>query len=50
MVAYIQSDSTFRVIFDTTLLPKGIYKVEVPASGTGDSHQHATGQARRSFG
>jgi hypothetical protein len=36
-VAYIQSDNTFRVIFDTTLLPTGIYKVEVPASGTGDS-------------
>jgi len=36
-VAYIQSDNTFRVIFDTTHLPKGIYKVEVPAGGTGDS-------------
>lgn len=36
-VAYVQSDNTFRVVFDTTLLPVGIYKVEVAASGTGDS-------------
>jgi len=36
-VAYVQSDNTFRVVFDTTLLPAGFYKVEVPASGTGDS-------------
>ena len=36
-VAYVQSDNTFRVIFDTTDLSPGTYKVEIPASGTGDS-------------
>ncbi|MFA5236320.1 MAG: hypothetical protein WC362_00500 [Methanoregula sp.] len=36
-IAYVQSDNTFRVVFDTTHLQKGLYKVEVPASGTGDS-------------
>ena len=36
-VAYVQSDNTFRVIFDTTDLSPGTYKVETPASGTGDS-------------
>lgn len=36
-IAYVQSDNTFRVIFDTTNLEKGTYKVEVPASGLGDS-------------
>ena len=36
-IAYVQSDKTFRVIFDTTILKKGIYKVEVPATGLGDS-------------
>jgi hypothetical protein len=36
-VAYVQSDNTFRVIFDTTALSPGTYKVEIPASGTGDS-------------
>ncbi|ABS55928.1 hypothetical protein Mboo_1410 [Methanoregula boonei 6A8] len=36
-VAYVQSDNTFRVIFDTTDLTPGTYKVEIPASGTGDS-------------
>ena len=36
-VAYVQSDNTFRVIFDTTGLTPGIYNVGVPASGTGDS-------------
>jgi hypothetical protein len=36
-IAYVQSDNTFRVVFDTTNLQKGLYKVEVPASGTGDS-------------
>jgi hypothetical protein len=36
-IAYVQSDKTFRVVFDTTNLPKGTYKVEVPASGMGDS-------------
>jgi hypothetical protein len=36
-IAYVQSDHTFRVVFDTTKLEKGIYKVEVPASGLGES-------------
>lgn len=36
-IAYVQSDHTFRVVFDTTNLEKGTYKVEVPASGLGDS-------------
>ncbi len=36
-VAYIQSDKTFRTVFDTTGLPKGTYKVEVPVNGGGDS-------------
>jgi hypothetical protein len=36
-VAYVQSDKTFRVIFDTTNLDKGVYKVEVPVNGQGDS-------------
>ncbi len=36
-IAYVQSDNTFRVVFDTTNLQTGLYKVEVPASGTGDS-------------
>jgi len=36
-IAYVQSDRTFRVVFDTTNLKKGTYKVEVPASGLGDS-------------
>ncbi len=36
-IAYVQSDNSFRVVFDTTHLQKGLYKVEVPASGTGES-------------
>lgn len=36
-IAYVQSDRTFRVVFDTTNLRKGTYKVEVPASGLGES-------------
>jgi hypothetical protein len=36
-IAYVQSDRTFRVIFDTTDLKKGAYKVEVPVDGQGDS-------------
>ena len=36
-IAYVQEDHTFRVVFDTTRLSPGAYKVEVPASGTGDS-------------
>ena len=36
-VVYIQSDRTFRAVFDTTGLQKGTYKVEVPLNGGGDS-------------
>ncbi|WAC06045.1 MAG: hypothetical protein OS112_05275 [Methanoregula sp.] len=36
-IAYVQSDRTFRVIFDTTTLKKGTYKIEVPADARGDS-------------
>jgi len=36
-IAYVQSDKTFRVVFDTTNLKKGTYKVEVPVNGQGDS-------------
>lgn len=36
-IVYVGSDKTFRVIFDTTDLQKGMYKVEVPANGLGDS-------------
>jgi len=36
-IAYVQPDRTFRVVFDTTTLSKGLYKVEVPVSGLGDS-------------
>ena len=36
-IAYVQSDKSFRVVFDTTHLSPGTYKVEVPASGNGDS-------------
>jgi hypothetical protein len=36
-IAYVQTDQTFRVVFDTTNLNKGIYKVEVPRNGLGDS-------------
>jgi len=36
-ITYVQSDRTFRVIFDTTNLKKGAYKVEVPVDGQGDS-------------
>jgi hypothetical protein len=35
--AYVLTDKTFRVVFDTTNLKKGIYKVEVPLNGLGDS-------------
>ena len=34
---YVQSDKTFRAVFDTTDLQTGTYKVEVPANGRGDS-------------
>lgn len=36
-IAYVMSDKTFRVVFDTTDLQKGMYKVEVPTNGMGDS-------------
>ena len=36
-IAYVQSDRTFHVIFDTTPLRKGTYKIEVPSNGKGDS-------------
>ncbi|MEN6442829.1 MAG: hypothetical protein ABFC71_03650 [Methanoregula sp.] len=36
-IAYVMSDKTFRVVFDTTDLKKGVYKVEVPTNGMGDS-------------
>lgn len=36
-IAYVQSDRTFRVVFDTTTLKKGVYKIEVPADARGDS-------------
>ncbi len=36
-IVYVQSDSTFRAVFDTTGLKTGMYKVEVPTSGNGDS-------------
>ncbi|MGA2918546.1 hypothetical protein [Methanoregula sp.] len=36
-IVYVQSDKTFKSVFDTTDLKKGTYKVEVPANGLGDS-------------
>jgi len=36
-VVSIRPDNTFRVIFDTTDLKTGTYKVEVPVNGMGDS-------------
>ncbi|MCX6688113.1 MAG: hypothetical protein NTZ39_00180 [Methanoregula sp.] len=36
-IVYVQSDKTFKVVFDTTDLKKGTYKVEVPVNGQGDS-------------
>ncbi|MDD1689177.1 MAG: hypothetical protein LUQ66_00760 [Methanoregula sp.] len=33
----VQSDTTFKAIFDTTGLKPGVYKVEVPSPGSGDS-------------
>jgi hypothetical protein len=36
-IVYVQSDYTFRAVFDTTGLKTGIYKVEVPTSGMGES-------------
>jgi hypothetical protein len=36
-IGYVLTDGTFRVVFDTTGLKKGTYKVEVPLEGLGDS-------------
>lgn len=36
-IVYVQSDRTFRAVFDTTGLKTGMYKVEVPTNGAGDS-------------
>jgi len=36
-IAYVQSDYSFRTVFDTTGLKSGMYKVEVPTNGMGDS-------------
>ena len=36
-IVYVQSDYTFRTVFDTTGLKTGMYKVEVPTNGMGDS-------------
>jgi hypothetical protein len=36
-IVYVQSDRTFRAVFDTTGLKTGTYKVEVPTNGAGDS-------------
>ncbi|WP_321507827.1 hypothetical protein [uncultured Methanoregula sp.] len=36
-ISYVQEDKTFRAVFDTTGLKKGMYKVEVPANGLGNS-------------
>jgi len=36
-IVYVQSDRSFRAVFDTTGLKTGMYKVEVPTSGAGDS-------------
>jgi hypothetical protein len=36
-IVYVQSDKTFKAVFDTTDFEKGTYKVEVPANGLGDS-------------
>jgi hypothetical protein len=36
-IVYVQSDHSFRAVFDTTGLKTGMYKVEVPTNGAGDS-------------
>nr|WP_320160655.1 hypothetical protein [uncultured Methanoregula sp.] len=36
-IVYVQEDKSFRAVFDTTNLKKGMYKVEVPANGLGNS-------------
>jgi hypothetical protein len=34
-IVYVQSDKSFKAVFDTTGMKTGIYKVEVPANGQG---------------
>src|SRR5665647_602704 len=34
-IVYVQSDNSFRAVFDTTGLKTGMYKVEVPTNGMG---------------
>jgi len=36
-VVGVKPDKTFKVVFDTTGLKTGTYKVEVPVNGMGDS-------------
>jgi len=36
-IVYVQEDKSFRAVFDTSNLKKGMYKVEVPANGLGNS-------------
>lgn len=36
-IVYVQSDQSFRAVFDTTGLPPGSYKVEAPPSTNSDS-------------
>jgi hypothetical protein len=36
-IVYVQSDYSFRAVFDTSGLKTGMYKVEVPTNGAGDS-------------
>lgn len=36
-IVYVQSDYTFRTVFDTTGLKTGMYKVEVPTNSMGSS-------------
>ena len=36
-IVYVQSDYSFRAVFDTTALKTGMYKVEVPTDGMSDS-------------
>jgi len=36
-IVYVQSDFSFRAVFDTSGLKTGMYKVEVPTNGAGDS-------------
>jgi hypothetical protein len=36
-IVYVNSDKTFKTVFDTTGLQPGTYKIEVPANGNSDS-------------